>query len=339
MKSNKVSIKDISSKAGVSIATVSRVINKTGRYSRETEERVMNVIREYQYAPNQIARGLRVRMMKNVGIIVPDITNEFFMKLVSEIEKNLFAEGYETFLCNTDEDEEMERKRTQMMAMQNACGLIFLSGGSDLSFLPEDLPAVFIDRFPERAGENRCLISSDNIQGGYLATRELLDQGCKSVLLMTSNKRISAYIDRFEGYVRALVQGGMTAHDIHVAYLDRLHYQDAYEEMNRLLDSGEFCCDGVFAASDWLAMGCFQALKEHGVRVPEEVKLVGYDDISVTAFNAVPLSTVRQQVDEIGRLAAESLLKILAGEEIEKKVTHVPVLLVPRRSTRLEAEE
>ena len=104
MKSG-ISIKEISQKAGVSIATVSRVINKKGRYSKETEERVMRIIEETHYEPNLVARGLRVQRMKNVGIIVPDITNEFFMKLVHKIEKELFAEGYETFLCNTDENE------------------------------------------------------------------------------------------------------------------------------------------------------------------------------------------------------------------------------------------
>lgn len=334
MKSNS-SIKDISKQAGVSVATVSRVINKTGRYSKETEERVLRIIRENNYEPNLIARGLRVQKMKNVGIIVPDITNEFFMKLVYEIEKNLFAQGYQTFLCNTDEDEVLERKRAQMMTMQNACGLIFLSGGgADMSYLSNDIPTVFIDRFPDEIHENYCLISSDNIQGGYLATKELIDRGCRNILLVTSRKQISAYMDRFEGYVRALMQGGMDAGDIHVSYLNRLHYQDAYEEMNRILDEGGFCYDGIFAESDWLALGCYKALEEHGISIPEQVKIVGYDDISITAFNSVPLTTVRQQVDEIGKLAAEHLLRILNGGECGENIVRVPVYLVPRESTR-----
>ena len=317
------------------MATVSRVINKTGRFSKETEERVLRIIRENHYEPNLIAQGLRVQRMKNVGIIVPDITNEFFMKLVYEIEKSLFAHGYQTFLCNTDEDENQERKRAQMMTMQNACGLIFLSGGGeDMSYLKDGLPAIFIDRFPGQVQESYCMISSDNIQGGYLATKELIDQGCKKILLLTSRKRISAYMDRFEGYVRALIQSGMDAGDIHVSYLNRLHYQDAYEEMNRILDKGEFCYDGIFAGADWLAIGCYKALEEHGISVPGQVKIVGYDDISLTAFNSVPLTTVHQQVDQIGALAAEHLLRILDGAEEKERVIKVPVYLVPRESTR-----
>ena len=116
-----LSIRDISRQAGVSIATVSRVINQNGRYSEETRQRVMRIIEENHYVPNQVAKGLRMHRTKNVGIIVPDITNEFFMKLVSEIEKELFAHGYETFLCNTDEKEGLERARVRMMAKVIIC--------------------------------------------------------------------------------------------------------------------------------------------------------------------------------------------------------------------------
>lgn len=334
MKSG-ISIKEISQKAGVSIATVSRVINKKGRYSKETEDRVMRIIEENHYEPNLVARGLRVQRMKNVGIIVPDITNEFFMKLVYKIEKELFAQGYETFLCNTDEDEEMEKIRTQMMTMQNACGLIFLSGGTaEMMSRHIDIPMVFIDRFPKEAQEHDCMISSDNIEGGFLATKELLDQGCRNILIMTSRKPISVYTDRFEGYVRALTKSGLDASHIHVSYLERLHYQDAYEEMVRILENGEFHYDGIFACSDWLALGCYKALAERGYDIPGQVKIVGYDDISITAFNAVPITTVRQQVDAIGRLAAEQLLRSLEGEEAPDQVIRVPVELVPRESTR-----
>lgn len=332
MKSG-ISIKEISKQAGVSIATVSRVINKKGRYSKETEERVMRLIEENHYEPNLVARGLRVQKTKNVGIIVPDITNEFFMKLVSKVEKYLFAEGYETFLCNTDEDEQLECKRTQMMTMQNVCGLIFMSGGaSNLAVSDMDLPMVFIDRFPKNPQEHCCMISSDNVHGGYLATKELLEQGCKKILAITSRENISVYAERFEGYTRALNEQGMEP--VHVAYLDRLHYQDAYEKMNRILDFGGFPYDGIFAEADWLALGCYRALQEHGYQVPEQVKIAGFDDISITAFNAVPITTVRQQVDVIGKLAAEHLLKILKEEEIPEKVIRVPVQLVPRESTR-----
>lgn len=334
MNSN-ISIKDISRQAGVSIATVSRVINKNGRFSKETEKRVMDIIQKNNYVPNMVAKGLRTQKMKNVGIIVPDITNEFFMKLVYEIEKNLFQEGYETFLCNTDEDEETERKRVQMMAMQNVCSLIYVSGGvSNVESMIKDLPTVFIDRIPEETLGNYCMVSSDNIQGGYLATKELMDCGCKNILLVTSRKKISGYSERFEGYVKALVQGGREADAIHVAYLNQVNYRAAYDEMNRLLAEGRLPYDGIFATSDWLALGCYKALTEHGYRIPEEVKLAGYDDISITQFNAVPITTVHQQIDIMGKTVVEQLLRILDGEKASREILKIPVYLMERESTR-----
>lgn len=338
-KKNSISIKDISRQAGVSIATVSRIINKNGRYSKETEKRVMDIIRENNYVPNLVAKGLRTQKMKNVGIIVPDITNEFFMKLVYEIEKNLFREGYETFLCNTDEDEEMERKRVQMMAMQNVCSLIYVSGGiSNVEYMIKDLPTVFIDRIPDEVRGNYCMLASDNIQGGYLATKELLDCGCRNILLMTSRKKISGYSERFGGYVKALIEAELEADAIHVAYLDQVNYKAAYEEMNRLLEGDGFSYDGIFATSDWLALGCYKALTEHGYCIPEDVKLVGYDDISLTAFNGVPITTIHQQIDIMGKTVVEQLLHILGGEKAGAEVVKVPVYLVPRESTRGRTE-
>lgn len=334
-----LSINDISEQAGVSIATVSRVINKNGRYSKETEERVLKIIEENHYVPNMIAKGLRMQKMKNVGIIVPDITNEFFMKLFREIEKNLFAHGFGSFLCNTDEQEDLEKAHVRMMREQNVCGLIYLSGTDyDAGHIERSLPSVYIDRLPNTSrGTQRC-VTSDNVEGGYLATKELLDQGCRRILIMTSRKPVSGYRDRFEGYVRALTEAGLREDDIRAAYLDRLHYQDAYEEMNRLLDSGEFDGDGVFASSDWLAVGCYKALDEHGLRVPEDVKLVGFDDISVTAFNTVPITTVHQQVDLLGAEAVKLLFEALEEKEPLKEsfCCQIPVYLVPRGSTRVK---
>lgn len=330
-----VSIKDIARESGVSIATVSRVMNKTGRYSKETEDKVLSIIEDRNYVPNQIAKGLRVQKMMNVGIIVPDITNEFFVKVVSELEKNLFREGYQTFLCNTNESDENEKKRAQMMTMQNVCGLVFLSSRmTDSEYDGNDLPTVFIERFPFESQENFSLVSSDNVQGGYLATRELLEQGCRKILLLTGHDHVSGYQDRRRGYVQALREAGMGEEDIHVRYLECLHYQDAHDAMMAMLDSGEFDYDGIFAASDWLAIGCCRALEEHGIPIPDQVKLVGYDDISITAFNTVPITTIHQRVDEIGRLATEQLLRAINGEKETKQVIRVPVYLIPRASTR-----
>lgn len=331
----KVSIKDISEKAEVSIATVSRVINKNGRYSKETEERVLRVIRENNYQPNLIAKGLREQKMTNVGILVPDIKNEFFTKLVYAIERNLFNSGFETFVCNTDEDEEIEKKHVQMMTMQGVRGLIYISGAiQESGKLTETIPTVYIDRIPKELQQNDIMITSDNVQGGYLAGTELLETGAKRIMFLTAEKHISCYADRYKGFCRALDEKGIPVADRKVVPLKRLHYEDAYACVNSMLERGAFDYDGVFAGSDWLALGCYQALKERGIRIPDQVKIVGYDDISITAFNAVPITTIHQQVDEMGKQTAELLAGLMRGDHPQQTLVTVPVYLVPRMSTR-----
>ena len=164
-------------------------------------------------------------------------------------------------------------------------------------------------------------------------SRELLEQGARRILFMTSRRRVSCYAERFEGYCKALREFGLKETDRMVVALNSVRYQDAYDSMNALLDEGA-SFDGVFAGSDWLALGCYRALCEHGKRIPADVKLAGYDDISITAFNAIPITTVHQQVDEMGRLAAERLIGAMNGKQTNQDPIRVPVYLVPRKSTR-----
>ncbi|MCQ2771079.1 MAG: LacI family transcriptional regulator [Clostridia bacterium] len=327
-----VSIKDIAAAANVSIATVSRVINHNGRFSKETEERVLEAIHRCNYVPSQLAKEMITQKTTNVGIIVPDITNEFFTKLISSIERTLFENGYLAFICTTDEDSEIEKSKIQMMASKRVSGLIFLSSSSTVS--EEDLgdiPTVFIDRKPVTKADTRCFITSDNVSGGYLATKELIDNGCKKILIMTAKNHISGYQERYKGYAKALKEAGIEKE--YTVMLDHLHYQDAYDEMNRILDEGKPEFDGVFACSDWLALGCYKSLFEHGYDVPNDIKIIGFDNISITAFNTVPISTINQQVEKIGEEAALYLMKVINGEDVPTKAIEVPVYLVRRESS------
>ncbi len=332
-----VSIKDIAQRSGVSIATVSRVINKSGRYSKETEERILSIIQEENYTPNLVAKGLRMQKTIHIGIIVPDITNEFFVKLANELENNLFREGYQAILCNTNENAQQEKLRAQMMTMQNVSGMIFLcSAMENVNYEGNDLPTVFVERLPGGHKGRYTMVTSDNVHGGYLATRELLDEGCKKILIIMSDGDVSGYTERYQGYVQALEEASLGQESIHTLKLKSLHYQDAYDAVCALMAAGKFDYDGVFAASDWLALGCYRALEENGVSVPDTVKIVGYDNISITAFNTVPITTIHQQVDELGRIATEHLLKAIRGEAESGGIIRVPVQLIPRASTRGE---
>ncbi|MGF7141829.1 LacI family transcriptional regulator [Anaerotaenia torta] len=333
---NKISIKGISELAGVSIATVSRIINENGRYSKETEERVKKIIEEYDYIPDMVAKGLRTKKMTNIGIIVPEITNEFFVKLAYEIEINLFRSGYSSFICNTNEDVEMEQKRLQMMRMQNVSGLIYISGGSSgVTEYIQDIPTVFIDRTPPVINDTDnqfIIIESDNVQGGYLATRELLDKGCRKIIMLTDYRRLSSQKARIEGYEKAHRESGIAVNPDYVINLDKMNFETAFAAVSKLLEEG-VPFDGIFATTDWLALGSYAALNKKGIKIPREVKIVGYDDISVSEFNALPITTIHQQIDVIGKTAVDYMLQLLKDNPIEEKKLCVPVYLVKRQST------
>lgn len=168
------SIKDIARLAGVSTATVSRVINQNGRFSKETEARVRRIIRENEYVPNMSAKGLRTSRTYVVGIIVPDITNPHFSSLVLKLEINLFQRGYSCLICNTNESEKLERKHIQSLSAQNVSAIVLISGTRNYSEL-DTLPVIYVDRPSRSQKSSGVIIESDNEQGGYLATKELKD--------------------------------------------------------------------------------------------------------------------------------------------------------------------
>jgi len=331
---NKISIKGISDLAGVSIATVSRIINGNGRYSKETEEKVKKIIEEYNYVPNMVAKGLRTKKMTNIGIIIPEITNEFFAKLAYEIELNLFESGYGSFICNTNEDVELEKKRLQMMRVQNVSGLIYISGGSSkVTEYIKDIPTVFIDRTPVATDlEQYIIIESDNVQGGYLATKELLDKGCRNIIMLTDSRRLSSQAARIEGYIKALEEAGIPLNNDNIINLNKMNFDTAKNCILKLLEDG-VTFDGIFATTDWLALGSYAALMQKGIKIPGEVKIVGYDDISASEFNALPITTIHQQIDVIGKTAVDMLMKLLKNQTIDVKLQRIPVYLVKRQST------
>lgn len=326
-------IKDISRLSGVSIATVSRIINGNGRYSKETEERVMSIIKENNYAPNLLGKGLRTQKTNTIGIVVPDITNEFFAKIVLEVEKNIFKASYAAFVCNTNENPEMEKRYISVLGLQRVSGLIYISGDTRLKYEGlENVPAVYIDRWPSTTRNDIVFIESDNFEGGRIATKELLQEGCKRILFLTDNRRTSAQQSRFEGYFRAHRDFGIVPDESFIVGLSEISFESAYNAICRMYDNNvKF--DGIFASTDWLAMGAQVAVESRGIKVPEEVKIVGFDNISISKYCKTPITTVNQDTTRMGELAVDILLKLIEGKDIDKKYHVLPVELIKRSTT------
>jgi len=328
-----VTIKDIARLSGVSVATVSRVINGNGRYSKETEDRVMAVIKENNYTPNMLGKGLRTNKTQTIGIVVPDITNEFFATIVQEVERNLFKAGYSSLVCNTNENPEVEKRYISVLNVNRVSGLVYISGDTRVKHnAPENIPAVYIDRWPSTTRRDIVFIESDNFEGGRIATLEMLQKGCRRIVFLTDERRTSAQRSRQEGYFRAHSEYGIVPDESFIIALKEISYDSAFSAISDLC-SRQVKFDGIFASTDWLALGALVALESRGIRVPEQVKIVGFDNISISKHCSTPISTINQDVRKMGEKAVEILLGLIEGKEIDKKYYVLPVELIRRKTT------
>ena len=332
MEGNKrVSIIDVAKKAGVSIATVSRVINRNGGYSKETEERVRKTIEECGFTPNVNAIGLRTNRSNSIGVIVPDITNEFFARIIRELDASLLSRRSSLLVCNSNEDSMLENMHIKGLAEKHVDGIIYISGQNEIKKMNEikNLPIVYIDRAPKNA---EVLILSDNETGGYLAGRELIQKGCRRILFLRDIRFASTVRSRKEGFVRALQEKGMAFNEeLEMSCFPE--YAEARVVMERLLKEKGCFFDGIFATNDMMALACVNVLTENQIKVPGQVKVVGFDNISLTQFTSPQITTIAQDTKELALHAADTILKMIEDEEIKEKKTIIPVRLVVRETT------
>lgn len=326
----KVNIKTIAELSGVSVATVSRVINQNGRFSAETEATVRRVMEELNYHPNTVAKSLRENHSRVIGVIVPDITNAHFARLVLEIEKYLFDFSYSTVICNTNESEELEQKHVDTLISQRVSGILFISGIKHYNL--NDIAVVYLDRRPEGYNEkNDCLIESNNESGGYLATKRLIECGCKKIAMLYSYHMDYNQKMRYQGYAKALKENGMTETVINV---NDISAPLATAKVKEYIDSGEIF-DGLVCTTDILAVGAIIGLQEKSLLVPEQVKVTGYDDSMIASLYNPSISSIHQSVLDMARNSVDILLDMVEDDRIECLHSILPVRLIERDTTKM----
>ena len=338
MKKKQISMKEIARLSDVSVATVSRVINNNGRFSEETRKRVLDVIEKYQYSTNTVAKTLRVQKSKTIGIIIPDIGNDFFSTIVHQIESFFFERGFSTFICNTDKSKEKERAYIKSLDSKMVDGIICISGQEEIeaSLLSRNIPIVTIDRRPKMTN-NLAIIESDHFQGGYLATKHLIEKGCKNLIVLTKKNRLSPDNDRIAGFKKALDEHRIPFTDqsiVETSDTRKGNFDAAREAIRKELISKR-AFDGVFATNDWMALGVIKELSESGMKVPEDIKVVGFDDDKIARYSEIPLTTIRQDVHRVAEVASELFYKLLTEEDVIIKQKHIkiPVELIVRKTT------
>ncbi len=332
-------IRDVARAAGVSKSTVSRVLNGDPNVSAESRNAVMAAMKEMRYTPNALARGLNTRRTGTIGLILSDITNPFHAEVARGVED--LASDYESnvILCNTDGRPKKESAYMDLLLEKRVDGIIFTSVKMDESDVTElrarRVPFVFAGRtLPDVEADS---VVVDNVLGGFQATNHLIGLGHHRIAYMAGPSHVSASVDRYEGYCQALRKAGIEPDPELVAEGD-FKQEGGYRAMSVLLDrvAGRTAAAGptaVFAANDYMAIGALEAIFERGLRVPEDMAMVGFDDIAFARLHLVQLTTVAQPKYDIGAIAARMLFDRISGasgDDAPRRVVLPPRLVIRR---------
>jgi LacI family sucrose operon transcriptional repressor len=306
----KPKIDDVARLAGVSPTTVSRVLNNRGYLSKETKEKVKNAMKELNYVPNDVARTLFNKRSNLLGLILPTTSNPFFGELTFHIENICSSLGYKVLICNSLNRIDKEEKYLEMLMRNQVDGIIVGTHNRGiLDYHEQNLAVVAIDRY---LSETIPVVSSDNYEGGKMATELLITEGCKHIILIDgvgeletpARLRRKAYIDTLEKH------GGVPKiYEIPEAF----HRQSQQEVIEKIFDE---CpeVDGIFATNDLFATSFITIAKKHGKDVPGEIKVVGYDGTETVQTVFPELTTIRQPIDLIAQTAIDILIKEIEGE-------------------------
>jgi LacI family transcriptional regulator len=329
-------IKDVALKAEVSVTTVSHVVNDTRHVSPKVRERVELAIRELGYVPNAMARSLKSNTTSTLGMLIPNSSNPYFAEIVRIVEDRCFGAGYTLVLCNTDDEPHRQSVYLKVLAERRIDGLIVVSTGDDDSLVKQlhglRMPTVLVDR--EIADPACDLVETAHMQGGLLAVRHLLSLGHKRIACIGGPVGVMPSEQRIEGWRMALAEAGATPNADALLWRGGFTSQGGYEAMHAILRT-EQKPSAVFVCNDLMAIGALRAAHESGVHVPDELSIVGFDDIELSAYTSPPLTTVAQPKERIGALAVDMLLERVGGKRRDaRKVVLQPELRVRASTAR-----
>ena len=333
-------IHDVARLASVSVATVSKVLNEKGAVSSKLTQRVLSAIEALDYHPDQVARSLKTRETRTIGIVIPDVTNPFFTDVIRGVESEARAQGYSLIFCDSNEDPALEQINLKMLSARRVDGVLLAP--TDANAAQDHLshrrfPLVFFDRVsPSFSG---FAVVTDNLGAAHNATRHLIGLGHKRIAIITGQLDLSNGLDRLEGFRNALQQASLPLHD---EYLQRGDFQ---------LESG-YCCGlkllslavpptAIFSCNNQMTLGLMRALSELGVACPGRVSVLGFDDFDWAANFSPRLTSVAQPTREMGKQAVQMLISNIKslkdrdnnGEGGEGKVVVLKAELRVRDST------
>lgn len=329
-----VSIKDVAREAGVSIATVSRVLNDIDVVNDETRKKVQDAIKKLGYRPNIVARSLKTQRTGTIGIIIPDISSQFYPEIVRGAEDVANIYAYNIMLCNTDLDPDKEIEYLRVLKEKMVDGVLYMSSSLEpniIKLMNEiQMPTVLIEtRDKEKAFPS---VTIDNEKAAYDGVSYLIKKGNKKVAYIGSHEdAVNASALRYIGYKEALKENNIEL-DTNLVHFGGLKAEDGYEGIKKVLKYSKI--DAVFCVSDEIAMGAINALREENINVPEDVDVVGFDNIYSAAIFYPKLTTIAQPTYDMGSVGMRMLIKMINKQKGEEEHYVLQHQLIERDSCK-----
>ncbi len=324
-----ITIKDIAKKANVSYATVSRALSGSGEINGETKKRILHLADEMGYSPNIIARGLVTKSTYTIGLIIPDITNPFFAEVSRGAGDCAFQNGYNIFLCNSSWNIQRETESLDKLFNSRVDGIIITPVSNNVSHIiemSEKIPIVFAANKPPDAQAN--YIVTDNYKGSNLAMDYLIKLGHKRIAFVGGSRSDYGTSSRLQGYLDSLERYHLDVSP-DIIMLGQLTSDSGYHLVKEMLVKSELPTS-ILACNDIVALGVIQAVEEYGLKVPKDISVIGFDDISFASLHKIQLTTIFQDKYEIGKLSVQLLIDRLRNKDLAENKQHIlePKLII-----------
>ena len=322
-------LKDVARETGLTVSTVSRVLNNRGYISEETRQNVYAAMKKLNYRPNEVARSLSKQSTNTIGVIVPHIKHPYFAELISNLENEAYKRKHKIMLFNSQEKEEKEKEYLEMCFSNRVAGIIFCSGNMAIQeFDSLNVPMVTIERYLENG---TATVECDNLQGGKLAAKHLIEQGCKHLLHFSGLSETAMPADsRAEGFREICKMAQVEYEEVATNTFQYNHLEYHLEIENVLAEHPEV--DGIFASSDLIAAQILQVCCKKKISIPERIKVVGFDDVSIASLTTPMITTIHQPIKEMAQMAVELVIKASEGGMVPKR-SILPVTLIKRETT------
>ena len=329
-----VTMKDIAEIVGVSKTTVSMVINKKdNNISEETKKRIYDVIKETGYIPNNIARGLNTKKTGSIAIIIPDISNPFFSELSRAVEDVANKLGYNVILCNSDNNSDKEKKYVELLISKLIDGIILIPGedskeSANLLKL-NGIPFVFVDRYIDEF-EIYPGVYFDNKQGIKCGIEYLYERGKRNIVFVSGPKKINVNKERIDGYIEVMTKYGI--YNESLIFESKFSLESGIEVTEEILNKCKFV-DAIFYSNDIMAIGGMKTLKRREYKIPEEIVVMGFDDITLSKMVEPELTTIQQPIYAMGQQACALIIDIINGNKLENSKLYFKPNLIIRGTT------